>query len=115
MFFGVGREPSDVDALLPSVRKSISEGQFTTEKLFQDGIHWINPLSSLKTLPNMSLAHASIHAGSMGPNMTLYGKASFRQAVEAEDADDAATRITAARSGSRSADDDAVIWQIWVP
>jgi len=39
----------------------------------------------------------------------------LRQVVEAEDADDAATRITAARSGSRSADDDAVIWQIWVP
>ena len=83
MFMAVGREPSDLKALLPSVIHSVSDGELSLGTLFQHGVDWINPLSSLKTLPNMSLAHSAIHVGARGPNMTLFGPNAYEQCIEA--------------------------------
>ncbi|MGB0647797.1 MAG: beta-ketoacyl synthase N-terminal-like domain-containing protein, partial [Bradymonadia bacterium] len=82
MFMAIGREPSDLNALLPSVMNSTTNGQIDLNTLFTEGVNWINPLSSLKTLPNMSLAHAAIHVGLMGPNMALYGPDAFSKCIE---------------------------------
>lgn len=83
MFMAVGREPSDLKALLPSVVHSVTDGELRLDTLFKHGIDWINPISSLKTLPNMSLAHAAIHVGARGPNMTLFGPDAFEQCLDA--------------------------------
>jgi 3-oxoacyl-[acyl-carrier-protein] synthase II len=83
IFMAVGREPSDLKALLPSVVHSVSDGLLSLDTLFKHGVDWINPLSSLKTLPNMSLAHAAIHVGARGPNMTLFGPDAFEQCLDA--------------------------------
>ncbi len=83
IFMAVGREPSDLKALLPSVVHSISDDTLNLGTLFQHGVDWINPLSSLKTLPNMSLAHTAIHAGARGPNMTLFGSGAFEDCLDA--------------------------------
>ena len=82
LFMAVGREPSDLKALIPSVMHSVRDHELDLDTLFSEGLHWINPLSSLKTLPNMSLAHTAIHLGCRGPNMTLFGTQAFEQAIE---------------------------------
>ena len=83
IFMAVGREPSDLKALLPSVVHSVHDDTLDLSTLFRHGVDWINPLSSLKTLPNMSLAHAAIHIGARGPNMTLFGPDAFDDCVHA--------------------------------
>lgn len=83
LYLAVGREPSDLKALLPSVAHSVQDGVLDLETLFGKGVDWINPLSSLKTLPNMSLAHVAIHLGCRGPNMSLFGPEAFHQSLDA--------------------------------
>lgn len=71
LFMGVGLEPGDIVELAPVMPTCVSEGQIDAGLLGRDGIDMIPPLSSLKTLPNMALAHVSINFGLMGPGEAL--------------------------------------------
>ena len=71
LFLAVGREPGNMDDILPAVRHSHLGGRIDLDRLIDDGVSWMNPLSSLKTLPNMSLAHVGIRLGIRGPSWTL--------------------------------------------
>ncbi|MCB9536327.1 MAG: hypothetical protein H6704_08685 [Myxococcales bacterium] len=71
LYLGVGREPGSVDDVLPAVAHSLVDGALSLDQLVAQGMGWMNPLSSLKTLPNMSVAHVSINLGIMGPSQAL--------------------------------------------
>jgi 3-oxoacyl-(acyl-carrier-protein) synthase len=71
LFLGVGREPGKLDDLLPVVHHAVVNGQMDLDRLIDEGLDWMHPLSSLKTLPNMSVAHVSIALGTMGPTQAL--------------------------------------------
>ncbi|MEE2787650.1 MAG: beta-ketoacyl synthase N-terminal-like domain-containing protein [Myxococcota bacterium] len=68
---GVGQEPADLDDILPAAHRSHVNGQFDLTRFVNEGMDYMNPLSSLKTLPNMSLAHVGIRLGIQGPGWTL--------------------------------------------
>ena len=91
LFLGVGLEPGNLDDVLPTLarsRSADSPGKLDLPLLSAEGMRFMNPLSSIKTLPNMSHAHVGIALGTMGPGMTLCaGPSSGRQAlVEAAEA-----------------------------
>lgn len=90
LFLGVGQEPGDLDDVLPAVAASrTADGAHVDlRRLSEDGLRQMNPLSSIKTLPNMSHAHVAIALGLRGPGMTLCagpasGLAAFDAAVRA--------------------------------
>lgn len=71
LFLGVGREPGNLRDIIPAlVHSKGADGRVSLERLIEEGMGWMNPLSSLKTLPNMSLAHVAIRLGAMGPSQT---------------------------------------------
>ncbi|MCA9539003.1 MAG: hypothetical protein KC620_08940, partial [Myxococcales bacterium] len=71
LMLGVGREPGSLDDILPALSRSHDEhGRVDLGRLVAEGMGCMNPLSSLKTLPNMSLAHVAIRLGAMGPSQT---------------------------------------------
>lgn len=71
LYLGVGREPGNLDDVLPALAHSGADGRVSIERLSKEGMRWMNPLSSLKTLPNMSLAHVAIQLGVTGPGYAL--------------------------------------------
>lgn len=72
LFLGVGLEPGNIDDILPALAHSRdANGALDLDRLVDEGMQWMNPLSALKTLPNMAVAHASINLGAMGPGMAL--------------------------------------------
>ncbi|MGK0362028.1 MAG: 3-oxoacyl-[acyl-carrier-protein] synthase II, partial [Bradymonadia bacterium] len=73
LYLGVGREPGTIDDVLPALAHSGSQAgtHIDIQRLSEEGMRWMNPLSSLKTLPNMSLAHVAIVLGTMGPGLAL--------------------------------------------
>ena len=74
LYLGVGREPGTIDDVLPALAHSGSAddgARIDVQRLSEEGMRWMNPLSSLKTLPNMSLAHVGIVLGTMGPGQAL--------------------------------------------
>ena len=71
LYLGVGREPGSHVDLVPPVAHSLVEGALDLDRLVAEGMNWMSPLSSLKTLPNMSVAHVAITLGTMGPTMAL--------------------------------------------
>ncbi|MFN3201745.1 MAG: beta-ketoacyl synthase N-terminal-like domain-containing protein [Bradymonadia bacterium] len=76
LFIGVGREPGNLDDLLPMLSHSLGDtGQVDLDRLIDEGMGWMNPLSSLKTLPNMSPAHVAITLGITGHNHALCAEA----------------------------------------
>ena len=70
LFMAVGTEPGDSADVIPMLSHSLSESgdEVVTERLANKGVKYCNPLSSLKTIPNMALAHVSIQFGIMGPS-----------------------------------------------
>ena len=88
-FFAVGREPGKLSDLVPALAHSRDpDGALSLDALFSDGVRWMNPLWFLRTLPNMSLAHAAIKANSRGPSMALCSESDggpkvLREAIEA--------------------------------
>ncbi len=66
LVMGVGLEPGDIVELGPVLADCASGGRVDLRKLGAESIDLIPPLSSLKTLPNMALAHVSINLGLMG-------------------------------------------------
>ena len=75
VFLAVGREKGEVTALGPAVAAAAAEcgSRLDIERLARLGLDLINPLDSLKTLPNMALAHLAIRLGLRGPSMALCG------------------------------------------
>jgi 3-oxoacyl-[acyl-carrier-protein] synthase II len=71
LFMGVGPEKGDVSDLVPAVAASREGGRLSIPAFAARGMELMNPLASLKTLPNMPLAHVSIRLGAMGPNLAL--------------------------------------------
>lgn len=79
LFLGVGREPGNLDDLLPMLTHSVAPSEsgpaVSLDRLIDEGMGWMNPLSSLKTLPNMSPAHVAITLGITGVNHALCAEA----------------------------------------
>jgi 3-oxoacyl-(acyl-carrier-protein) synthase len=71
LFFGVGREQATFEDVIPALVRSRRDGRIDLALLMERGVTQLNPLSSLKTLPNMSVAHVSIVLGAMGPGQAL--------------------------------------------
>ncbi|MCA9545459.1 MAG: hypothetical protein KC613_13740, partial [Myxococcales bacterium] len=71
LFLAVGREPMSLRELLPVLHHSSEAGQVTLDRLIDEGMHWMHPLASLKTLPNMCVAHVAIELDLTGPTMAL--------------------------------------------
>ncbi|MCB9545035.1 MAG: hypothetical protein H6706_03990 [Myxococcales bacterium] len=71
LYLGVGREPGNLDDILPVLAHSETGGRFDGARLVAEGMGHMNPLSSLKTLPNMSVAHVAINLGILGPGQAL--------------------------------------------
>ncbi len=75
LFIGVGREPPD-DGEAESALAAAARGGVLDETLLAGrGRDLYPPLLPLKTLPNMILAHASIHLGIQGDNGAWAGDA----------------------------------------
>lgn len=71
-FFAVGREPGKLSDLVPALAHSRGPTDpLALGTLFTEGVRWMNPLWFLRTLPNMSLAHAAIKTEARGPSVAL--------------------------------------------
>jgi hypothetical protein len=68
IFFAVGREPPDDGDAEETLIVSERDGAFDESRMSTDGKKVYPPLLPLKTLPNMVLAHSSIHLGIQGEN-----------------------------------------------
>ena len=75
LFVAVGREPPDEGEAEASLVASHSEGRLSEQLLSTEGRRLYPPLLPLKTLPNMVLAHISIHLDICGENATWAGGA----------------------------------------
>ncbi|MDP6932895.1 MAG: beta-ketoacyl synthase N-terminal-like domain-containing protein [Myxococcota bacterium] len=73
LFVGVGREPSDSGAAEPALLESHLAGSLDEDRLAARGRDLYPPLLPLQTLPNMALAHVSIHLGILGQNAAWAG------------------------------------------
>ncbi|MBU0552347.1 hypothetical protein KKF91_10100 [Myxococcota bacterium] len=72
LFMGVGREPSDLEDIVPCLSRSVGDdGRLDLDRLMAEGVDHMNPIASLKTLPNMAVAHVAIQLGLMGPTQAL--------------------------------------------
>ena len=68
IFFAVGREPPDDGDAEETLIVSERDGEFDESRMSTFGKKVYPPLLPLKTLPNMVLAHSSIHLGIQGEN-----------------------------------------------
>ena len=68
VFFAVGREPPDDGTSEPALAAAERDGALDDALLAGPGRDRYPPLLPLKTLPNMALAHVSIHLGLTGEN-----------------------------------------------
>ena len=128
---GVGLEPADLKDILPPAHRSHTNGVFSLERLVDEGIGWMNPLSSLKTLPNMSIAHVAIRLGLQGPAWALCadasaghdalfegaqlirtGRASIVLAGAADSKTSFADRLSAARNGQLTPVGEAAVFLV---
>ena len=74
IFLGVGREPPDDGESEAALAASCRDGKLDAVRLAGPGRDRYPPLLPLKTLPNMALAHVSIHLDLMGENGTWAGE-----------------------------------------
>lgn len=75
LYFGVGQEPPDDGESEASLVASARDGRLDPERLAGPGRDLYPPLLPLRTLPNMALAHVSIHLDLGGPNGAWAGEA----------------------------------------
>lgn len=71
LFLGVGLEEGDPRELAGPLSVSVDDGHVVPQRLGEEGMGQMNPLASLKTLPNMALGHIAIQCGMRGPNLAL--------------------------------------------
>ena len=72
LFLGVGREPPE-DATEAAIVASMVDGALDVGQLGAVGLPLYPPLASLRTLPNLVLAHVAIQVGIRGPGSTRAG------------------------------------------
>ncbi len=84
LFVGVGREPPDDGESEAALAASARNGQLDVSLLAGQGLALYPPLLSLKTLPNLVLAHLAITFGIRGPNSALAGESAAGLAALAE-------------------------------
>jgi 3-oxoacyl-[acyl-carrier-protein] synthase II len=72
LFMGVGREPPEEETETALIL-SMSDGKLDPSKLYTEGVAAYPPLSPLKTLPNLVLAHVAIQLDCMGEGGTRAG------------------------------------------
>lgn len=73
LFFSVRREPPDTGEADAAIVASYKGGGLSVESLATEGRELYPPLLSLKTLPNMALAHVAIQFGIGGPTGVTAG------------------------------------------
>lgn len=75
LFLAVGVEKGEVTELAPGVAAALGPAgdRLDLQRLADGGLARIHPLDSLKTLPNMALAHLAIRLGLRGPSLALCG------------------------------------------
>ncbi|MCK6525266.1 hypothetical protein L6R49_27995 [Myxococcota bacterium] len=73
LFFGVRREPPDVEEGHETMEASARDGAVDLQQLSTAGKDVYPPLLPLRTLPNLVLAHVAINLGIMGPSDTFAG------------------------------------------
>ena len=76
LFLALGPEKGEVGDLALAAHASeapAAPGRLDLGRLAQEGLPRIHPLDSLKTLPNMALAHLAMRLGLRGPNLALCG------------------------------------------
>lgn len=88
LYLGVGLEEGDPLELARPLAPSVADGRIVPEQLAAEGMGQMNPLASLKTLPNMALGHIAIQCGVRGPNLALspFDDAGAQAIAEATDA-----------------------------
>jgi 3-oxoacyl-[acyl-carrier-protein] synthase II len=101
LFVAVGQEPGNMDDVLPTVSRGRNGDRVDLPRLSEEGMRQMNPLSSIKTLPNMSHAHVAIALGLHGPGMALCagaagGPQALREALHALESGRAAICLVAA-------------------
>ena len=72
-FLGVGREPPENETAR-AILASATDGELDPVKLGQDGLALYPPLASLRTLPNLVLAHVAIQLGLTGEGASVAGE-----------------------------------------
>ena len=76
LFLAVGPEKGEVSDLALAAQASRAPqhpAALSLGRLASEGLPLIHPLDSLKTLPNMALAHLAMRLGLRGPNLALCG------------------------------------------
>lgn len=74
IFMGVGREPTDGGASEAAILAAIDEeGEFQAEAFGRVGLALYPPLASLRTLPNLIMAHVAIQLDLTGESGTRAG------------------------------------------
>ncbi len=73
LYFGVRREPPDVEEGHATMEASARDGAVDLLQLSTAGKDVYPPLLPLRTLPNLVLAHVAINLGVMGPSDTFAG------------------------------------------
>ena len=71
LFVAVGHEKGEVEDVSLAAAASRDGATLSIELLSSRGLDLMNPVASLKTLPNMALAHVAIRIGARGPNLAL--------------------------------------------
>jgi len=74
VFLAVGREPPDDGESEAALAAASRDGKLDADRLAGPGRDRYPPLLPLKTLPNMALAHVSIHLDVMGENGAWAGE-----------------------------------------
>ncbi len=75
LMLGVGREPPDKGETADAIEASMVNGRFDADALLGPGRAAYPPLASLRTLPNLQLAHVAIQLDLVGPGATRAGGA----------------------------------------
>jgi 3-oxoacyl-(acyl-carrier-protein) synthase len=75
LFLGVGREPSDGGDSERAILAAVEGGRFSASRFGRSGLPHYPPLSSLRTLPNLVLAHVAIQLDLTGEGGTRAGTA----------------------------------------
>jgi len=92
LFMGVGLEQGDVRDLAPPVSAAADGARLDVGKVATEGMAAMNPLASLRTLPNMALAHVAIRLGDAAPRGPNAAYSPFDSAtLDAVGADSAVT------------------------
>jgi len=73
LYLGVGREPADEGETERALVAGLVDGRFDADRFGREGLPHYPPLASLRTLPNLVLAHTAIQLDLTGEGGTRAG------------------------------------------